>query len=234
MANDIYRINENLLATQILPPDKRLPNWENWMECLMTPAQYLNNLNTMWREGSLPQIWNSADTYTNGDLVLGWFNYTRGIFLSLKNSNTDPLGDTNSWLLIINDFIGIDERILYDGNKLILEWALNKYFGTTFRQPPNIPDIYIDDSDANYGTFYISNQPYIAGQIFNHESRGYITNITYPVLASAASTNFVIFFPSSLYVTLPGYTGTGSCDTYITNFVNNYVYDGLTYTISLY
>jgi hypothetical protein len=234
---DLYRINESLLGEQLLPPDKRQPIFESYLDCLLVPAQYLNNLNNMWREGSLPPLWvatSPATPYNIGDLVLGWFNFSRSIFLSLTNSNTYPLGDTTHWLLIVDDFIGLNERLLYNGNKMVLEWGLNKYFSTVFRQPPGTSDIYIRDSDVNYSTFYISNDFYIAGNMLSDSSRGYITNVTIPISSAALSNNFTIYFPNSLYVTLPGYSGAGTVDTYITNFANQYVTAGLKYNIVTY
>lgn len=234
-STNIYRVNENLLGEQLLPPDKRLNIFSNYLNSLLIPAQYLNNLNAIFREGSLPSLYSNVTTYSNGSIVLGWFNFTRAIFLSLINNNLNkPLTDTTSWLLIVDNFIGVNERLLYNGNKLVLEWALNKYFGTIFRQPPNIPDIYINDNDANYKNFFIANNFYIAGEIFNDESRGYIINQLSPVVAASEGLNFSIYFPLSLYITLPGWTGPGSVDGYITNFVNNYISAGLTYNIITY
>lgn len=245
---DLYRVNENLLGEFILPPDKRLPNFENWIDCLLTPAQYLNNLNNMWREGTLPPIWSNTSPATHYDLgaiVLGRFDYRFQVYLSLIPNNIQPLSNTSAWLEIIDDFIGVGERVLYNGSKMLLEWALNKYFNTVYRQPVyytlgvNNSDIYITDSDGNYSTFYISNSFYIAGMIGNNSTpgggaRGYITNTLVPINAAAVSNNFTINFPNSVYVTLPNYTGPGSCDTYITNFANNYVTMGCPYNIVTY
>jgi hypothetical protein len=40
------------------------------------------------------------------------------------------------WLEANGSFIGAKERASYSGQYLTLTWALNRYFQTTFRQPP--------------------------------------------------------------------------------------------------
>ena len=72
-----------------------------------------------------------------------------------------PPSNTNVWEVVNNNFIGVAERDLYFNQKLTLEYALNRYFNTTFRQPNGVTmsathsDIYISDNTFSYNTFHI-------------------------------------------------------------------------------
>ena len=228
-------INESIFGQLLIPPDKRLPIMTSWVNNLLVPAQWLNILNGIFANGTgnMP-LYNSTASYLVGDLVVGWFNYQRSVFMSLSNSNLgNSITDTTHWQLIVDSFIGMDERILYGGNIPILEWGLNHYFGTVFRQNPAIPDIYINDINLPFINFYISDYTPMQGLIYSNTSRGYITDVI-STINPLSGNNFQIKVPLSFYESLPGYTGAGTVDKYFTNFVDRYCYTGLRYVIVTY
>ena len=53
------------------------------------------------------------------------------------------------WIQVSPDFIGANERVLYNARNLTFEWALNKWFGTTFRQPGPLWNTYGNDPINN-------------------------------------------------------------------------------------
>ena len=63
-----------------------------------------------------------------------------------------PCIDTNYWVLV-SENVGLRQRAAVTGQKLLLEWVLNKHYGTTFRQPAiGTSDIYVGgiNIDTNY------------------------------------------------------------------------------------
>ena len=215
-----------------MPPNKRNPAQLAWITALLTPMQWLNNINYLYQTGATIPQYSNTISYSAGTLVLGWFDYNRSVYMSLTDANLgNPLSDPTNWILVLDDFIGVNERLLYNSNKLTLEWALNHYFGTTFRQPPLVPDIFIDDNVTGFSTFYVSNNPDVASYIFPTYSSGYVSNVATP---TSATYNYTINFPNSVYITLPGYAGPGTVDHYISNFVDPINVAGTIYKIVTY
>jgi hypothetical protein len=61
------------------------------------------------------------------------------------------------WIQVQPNFIGANERASYSCQKTIYEYALNKWFNTTFRQPGSSPsDIYISNNNLVPGQFFFA------------------------------------------------------------------------------
>lgn len=61
------------------------------------------------------------------------------------------------WIQVQPNFIGANERASYNCQKKIYEYALNKWFNTTWKQPAaGQPDIYITNNTINSLQFYFS------------------------------------------------------------------------------
>lgn len=59
------------------------------------------------------------------------------------------------WIRVSPNFIGANERVSYNAQKLLFEYALNRWFGTTFKQPSiGVSDIYISQLDDVNNDFY--------------------------------------------------------------------------------
>jgi hypothetical protein len=110
-----------------------------------------------YRTGALsnPQ-WSSAFVYSKGFKVIS----KQVIYISLVDSNTtEP--PSSSWEIYLPSYIGVDERILYNGQKLVLEYALNRFYFTNFRQPPLVSDIYINNAAISALGFLVgSTEPF--------------------------------------------------------------------------
>lgn len=238
-----YEVNETLLGISLIPPHKRKINFSSLVVDLLTSAQWLNNKDTTYLLGDqyLP-LYDTSITYNFGELVVGWFNYSRGIFLSLQNSNLNqPLNNISYWLPIIDNFIGGTERSLYNSTKMVLEWGLNKYFGTNFSQPPGVSDIYISDLNTSIEPFYISDSVApVVGGIGNIGSIGYVGVPSTPFTTVLFGINYIVYVPSAVYSALPGFLSyptdstAGNIDHYFTNFISNYNVDGVSYKILCY
>lgn len=151
----LYDVNINQISIELLPPDKRYTKNIAFIQSLLTGVQWIRDL-------IFGSYYEGAQEVGISDYAPGTYNYlekviyNKKVYLSLDNNNTAAPTDTTIWLLIQDNFIGIKERILYCGSKLVLEYALNKQFDTVFRQPPNQSDIYIGNLSSTPDGFFIA------------------------------------------------------------------------------
>ena len=123
----------------MLPPDKRFTKTVAFVRALLSPIQWVRDL---WfgeyRTGTTAFAWSNVAAYQKYNRVL----YNKIVYESLINTNTSNPTITTSWMIVQSNFIGLSERILFTGVTLTLTYALNKWFGTVFRQPTGVSDIY--------------------------------------------------------------------------------------------
>lgn len=192
----IYSVTVNNFVTRILPPDKRLPNILALWKAICWPLQWVQEvLFVEYFEGYMPTAW-SAGTYANQTRV----TYQHAVYQSLKDGNTDIPTVTSSWVKLFSNNVGAWERIAYHGSRLVLEYAVNKYFGTTFVQPQtpsgvgdNRSDIYIDNHSIVDSGFYIGQTDVASSNIGQTTSSGTIGDmiqfvIAYNVMVNAPAT----------------------------------------------
>lgn len=220
----IYDINFNTLAVQVIPPDKRYSRMVAWVRMLLSPLQYLRDLwFGSYRSGSTAGAW-AAGTYAKYAQV----KYNKAVYESLVNNNTSVPTTVANWKVVQNNFIGLSERILYSGQKLVLEYALNKWFGTTFRQPPSQSDIYITNNPIGVAFFRSANVEDISSSVSNSGSSEYvINNYSFNV-----QFNFTIHVPVAVYNALDT-TGLNN-EKIFKSFAGQYIPAGLTYQIITY
>jgi len=100
-----YDFNINNAAVENLSPDKRYPNNITFLKSLLSSLQWLRDLffGSYWDGSTVAQY--SPGSYKYLDQV----RYQKKIYSSLINDNTD-LPTTSNWLLIQDNFIGLNER----------------------------------------------------------------------------------------------------------------------------
>ena len=217
-----YDFNINNAAVENLSPDKRYPNNITFLKSLLSSLQWLRDLffGSYWDGSTAAQY--SPGSYKYLDQV----RYQKKIYSSLINDNTD-LPTTSNWLLIQDNFIGLNERSKYNGQRIVLEYALNKEFDSTFRQPQTPSgigdtrsDIYITNLSSSVVGFLVGETTGSAvGQTTSDDKVG--NNNTFIYL-----NNFQINIPIAIFATTnePG----------IRNFVNQYIPSGINYLIVTY
>ena len=214
---DLFTINFNLKVLELLPPDKRKAVSVRWLQSLIAPVQYLRDKYLGdYKVGSPYPQWVAGSYNTYAKVV-----YKQVVYESLIDGNTDAPPSAN-WAVYLPSFLGVDERVLFNGQKLVLEYALNLRFLSSFRQPPLVSDI------------YISNLPYDIVGFLSGETENYSTNVgqtyssdtvgyTYPFLQTY---NFQINIPSAVYAT--------TSDQEITDFIRKFIPASLNFTIVSY
>ena len=102
-----------------------------------------------FRVGSAYPNWIPA-TYNKGVRVVYKFSVYE---CTEDGTTTTPPGE--GWQLYLSNFIGSDLRKYFTGQKVVLEFALNEYYQTQFRQPPLVSDIYITNSSPTPQGFVV-------------------------------------------------------------------------------
>lgn len=226
MSNTIYDINYSTLATKMLPPDKRFSKTIAFLNALVKPLQWKRDLILgTYRSGSNSSIWLNSTTYAKYDQVI----YNRAVYSSLQAGNLNNLPtNTAYWEQIQTVYIGIQERLQYTPTKLTLEYALNKWFQTTFRQPPLTSDIYFTVNPILLNVFVVGGTESISSNI----SQGNTTQFIVNGYSFSAFYNLVINVPTALITSLAPTTAQAMA--IIGSIVNQFIAAGINYTITPY
>lgn len=221
----IYDINYNQKAIELLPPDKRSGSMIQWTQSLFKEVQYNRDaLLTDYKVGSSYPSYSSLATYAKFDRVI----YGQSVYESLVSGNTATPTDATKWRIYQNYFIGVDERITYNHCKLVLEFALNRRFYTTFRQPPSTSDIYITSNVPPISVFRVGIIENESSIVYDDASSEFVINsYTFDNF-----NNFTVYVPTAVY---NGVSATPSArENTFRNFIDKYNTAGLVYNIATY
>jgi hypothetical protein len=192
----IFTITYTLQIERLLPPIKRLTKYIQWLTALFKPWGWLSDLSlTSYRTGITVPDWDVSTAYSKYDRVK-WTDL--GIYEALIDTNAGDKPITSKWIKILDSAIGAEERVLWNGQTVILEYLLNKTLGTTFVQPVYSPpsadsDIYIVNQQTNDNSFLVGvSSPETSfvplNSVFSEDFVG-ATFIAPP------ETNFAIYYP---------------------------------------
>lgn len=207
-----------------MPPDKRTASIIQAVRAFLKSCQWARDLVLgSYKTGAIADKY-APGTYGKYDQVI----YKQRVYESLNANNTSNPDDLTQWRLIQQNFIGVDERILYNGNILVLTWALNKWFSTTYRQPPALSDIYILTNEVSIPVFRV-------GIIEDESSSVGLDSSSEFVWDDYDFINvneFTIFVPLAVYNALDA--NPANRDAIIRNFADRYVAFSLRYNIQTY
>lgn len=215
---DIFDIDFNQQSIDLLSPDKRGPITVALQQALLWATQWCRDLILgSYKTGAIAPAY-AGGTYNKYDMVV----YNKAVYYSLISNNTSVPTDTTSWLLVQANFIGVDERVRYNGQKVVLEYALNHRFGGTFRPPgsSSLSDIYINNVDPVAVGFRVGITK--GSTVGLTKSSDDIGN-PYPFVQL---TNFNINFLNSLYIL--------TSEKAVRDFVDPVIPASLVYTITPY
>lgn len=161
---NIYNQNEAAIASDLQPPHKRLTGWLEWYTSLLSPNQRDRDLLfDSYANGSAAPNWVASTPYPYLQQVI----YVDGSVYELQNvagltSATPPNEDTDNWLKIQDTWIGSRERAKYNGQLIMVEYILNKYFKvppTTlpFTGASHSTQMWILNTANSNGNFWLSN-----------------------------------------------------------------------------
>jgi hypothetical protein len=215
---NIFDIDFKQQTPELLPPDKRDNNRIGLIGALLNSIQWGRDLAIgNYKNGSNASSY-AAGTYPAFALVI----FNKSVYYSLNDNNTSTPLDTTQWLKIQDNFIGVSERVKFNGQNLILEYALNKRFNGTFRPPPSSTpsDIYMRLLPSVIGGFNIGQSiSSVVGQTTSPDKIGSKSSIL-------RINNFQVFILSSVYA--------NTNEREVRGFINQYIPSGLNYIITTY
>jgi hypothetical protein len=219
----MYSVDYNQKVIETLVPDKRQPKTVAFLQQLAKEVSGNHNqLFTIYKGFQSPTIW-SAGTYTKNTVV----RYAKSIYLAAENTNAEP-SFSNVWILVSPNFMGNDFRLAIRGEKLNLEYALNTWFNTTFRQPPLVSDIYLSTNVILDQIFRVGINENESSNIYKDISSEFVINN----YLFTDQYNLTINVPLSVYNALGSTTDIRT--SIIRNFANLYISAGITYNIITY
>lgn len=236
----IYNIG--IYAINALPVEYRLPKWILFIRALLYGATYNFDIFTDYAfNNALLVNFGIGTAYVKNAKVI----YKGREYISLVSANVghNPETTTGYWQLYNDNFIGVTERILYNGRYLSLTWALNRYFRTTFRQPPypapydnglgggTFSDIYITNVTPVYTEFIMYPFDYGSGVMYPTTSSP-LFMFDPPVYGTATILTLQINVPVAVWTALGATTTIRN--NIILNFVKKYMVAGETAQVATY
>jgi hypothetical protein len=221
----ITDLNTNQQVIELLPPDKRYPNSVSWLQtCLKSTIQWLWAGLNEYMNGSTAPTWIAGAYPVNATVI-----YNKSEYISLNNGNADTPGLSTKWYLVNSYFIGVNDRVKYNGQTITLTFALNKYFRTTFRQPgAGTSDIYLTTT-PNAPKGFISGGSNSISSISYLDHSSEVSNDSQN---SAVTTNLTVNVPVAVYNALA--TNNTDRSSIILSFVNKYIYAGISSQVITY
>lgn len=222
----IYDLSFNQKAVELLPPDKRRSIFVKWVQSLLSQNTWNHTkIFVDYKTGAVYPAYFVGATYNAGDRVI----FGQSVYESLVNGNTSSPDDATKWRLYQLFFVGTDERVKYNHEKIVLEYALNRRFQTTFRQPPLISDIYINKNPKGLGVFVVGAIEEESSVTYFDASAEFIIN---DYSFTTAYYNFTVFVPLAVYNGVS--TSPSAREGIFRNFIDLYNTIGLNYNIQTY
>lgn len=250
---NIYVQDEGDISHDLLPVKKRTKIHLAWLKELLSSAQWLHDLMfNDYTDGSLAPNWVSGSNYVYLDRVV----FIDGAVYELQNtagltpSTITPNVDTANWNKVLDSFIGARERARYTGQKLMLEYILNRRFqvasfsliewevkwiagAPVVQSAPPYTQIYIKAINNPTNNFWLSNGSGLVSYMSNTSTaqRNYLGN----AYSAFNPVQYNIYVPIALYTAIGAYQPAGvTADTAIRAVVDAHAACGSIYTISTY
>jgi hypothetical protein len=220
---DIYVIDFSLLWEKLYPPILRQSLHLAWGTVVTKPLQRLRNLAFEdYANGSIATIYDNSTAYSVGDEV---YYTNRAVYKCIEASTGNLPTDTTYWTRILDNRIGVRERIKYDSRKVLFEYALNRWFDV----PSADPQIYITNNTI-YGTAFLLGESgeTSSTMAWNSNFQNFYLGNSY----SYESDAFTIYVPLLVFNALD--TNNTNRENIIRGFADNYVLSGITYNVLTY
>jgi hypothetical protein len=227
----VYDFNYQFLREAFLPSAKRKDINRGIVDTMLRPVQWLRDLFfDVYVDGFTGPRWLSSSTYSTGNRV----RYTDFAVYEAIQAVPAATAPTNTvyWKKIQEVWIGLRERSKYHGGKLTLEYALNRWFDTQFRQPddaftPTPSDIYITTNVLNNNVFVVYNSNTEASLSVNTNPDAFVLNDY-----SFVQPSFTINVPLAVFNALA--SNDGDRERIIRQVADKYVIAGVLYAVTTY
>jgi len=219
----MYSINYSQKVIETLPPDKRQPKTTAYLQQLAKEISVNHNqLFNLYKRYQLASVW-SAGSYSRYSTV----RYGKSIYTAVENTSDEP-SFTNAWIMVSPNFMGNDFRLAITGEKLVLEYALNLWFDTAFRQLPSVSDIYLVTNTIADSVFFVGHSEFESSTIYQNISSEFVIN----AYSFTDQYNLTIMVPIAVFNALG--TTNDIRNSIIKSFADLYISAGITYKIQTY
>jgi len=219
-----YQIDYNQKAVELMPPDKRMVSHTAWMKALLMQLQYnVTSLFVDYKTGADYPVYVTGSYNKFGRVIYG-----QSVFESLSDGNTALPTDASYWRVYQLYFTGTDTRIKYNAQTLVLEYALNTRFQSSFRQPPLQSDIYITVNEPPNRVFQVGADERLSSNVgYTISSEHVVNSYTFTEFY-----NMVVNVPIAVY---DGLSSDAAARTPILRyFIDKYIPAGIIYEIQTY
>ncbi len=214
------------MVNLLLPPDKRGNIMVAWLTALVSPIQWLRDLIfDSYVAGTSYPDWNNTTAYPYGARL----RYIDGSVYECIQATTAGIlpTDTNYWYKVLNTWIGLNERMKYTAQKIMFEYALNKYF----RVLPTDPNqIYITNNVIKSPTFVLGQTALTSSSLA--QTTLYEATFLSQTFIAGAQYSFTIFVPIAVYNALA--SNDGNRQAIIRGFADTINTYGILYNIQSY
>ena len=228
----LFDFDIDIVIPNLTPPVKRLPKYSAWLKSLTTPIQQAwQNLFVDYKTGSTYADFDIGTTYNLGDLVI-WtdkcvYEASSVTSLGVGQSFSGVLpNNTAFWTRVNNNFIGTDERVKYNSQKLLFEYALNRFFRIA-ASPAD--QIYIQNNFIDVGDVFVMDTDSEESSVMPLDSAYQEDYMDLTATYTSGVYDYTIFFP------IADYTALGSqADSIIRSYADVYNSIGMQYDIQTY
>lgn len=203
-----YIISYSLQDELLLPPQLRKPKMVDYLNSISFPLQWMHDITWVdsYSDGFSYPVYSTSSTYypgligeSIGDRVI---YKDRGVYECIATcSNIDPIKlGSPYWELISDNYIGARERVVYNSQKVLFEYALNKWFQTNILTIPYSGGIYIINNNVGSTSFVMG----LSGELSTPMTNTTVTQTQFGYLATTpyvpmpSTYNFTIMVPLSV------------------------------------
>lgn len=220
-----YDYNTQQINEELLPPELRQPKHRAWLKVLLTPLQYFRDLffDSYIDSVNVP-VWDSSTTFFPGVRTIYFDN---SVYECVQtNSNTIPNSAPIYWRKIQDVYIGVTERLQYNSQIIIFEYALNKWF----RNIGATDQIYIVTNQTESDFFQMAESEVLSSSMSMLDL--YATEFMGVSFTALTQYDYTIMVPAVLFASLA--TLPSDSENIIRNIVNKYNMAGMQYSVDTF
>lgn len=231
----IYSYDNKIVAEQIAPPTLRQSKFLAWLYVITKPVQSLWSLIFNGYKNGTTVYYDLDNTYflpplgyvfSVGEVIKD----SKSIYICTKPSTYAGFANLADFDKLQDNFLGVSERIKYNSQKILFEYAMNKWFSVPNVSIPN--SIFITNNFIQSETIFLMGGSSETSSVMPNSSvysTDYMGNVPAYI---AVSFDFTINVPLDLFDTL-GTNATNKENT-IRQFADKYNLAGTTYNVITY
>lgn len=216
----LYDYDTEVVSEQLTPPTLRESKFLAWLYVLSKPIQNLWSLIFEdYKDGNIYTDYSVIATYAVQDRIR-WTD--KAIYECIVVTTAGILPSNTTYFVKVNDvFIGSNERVKYSAQKLLFEFALNKFFITS--------GIYITNNFVDTGNVFIMDTDSEESSVMPLDSLYQEDYMDLTATYATAIYDYTIFVPVAFHTSLGA-----NADGLIANFANKYNLEGMQFEIDTY